>query len=79
MQLLVLGGHCQSDKLPGGKNNISSPKNSWEPKCAKLDGSMKNINAKTELSSPDESMKPTTIVLVGEPVPKYEELNYDCS
>ena len=37
------------------------------------------LTEKPELSSPDESMKPTTIVLVGEPVPKYEELNYDFS
>jgi len=33
------------------------------------------LTEKTELSSPDESMKPRTIVLVGEPVPNYEGLN----
>ena len=43
---------------------------------AKLHGLLTN---KAEISSPDESMKPTTIVLVAEPVPQYEELNYDCS
>tara|TARA_B110000908_G_C10129235_1_gene391399 strand:+ start:545 stop:973 length:429 start_codon:yes stop_codon:yes gene_type:complete len=32
------------------------------------------LTEKTELSSPDESMKPRTIVLVGEPVPNYEGL-----
>ena len=43
---------------------------------AKLHGLLTD---KAEISSSNESMKPTTIVLVGEPVPKYEELNYDCS
>ena len=43
---------------------------------AKLHGLFKD---KAELTRPDESMKPTTIVLVGEPVPDYEELDYDCS
>lgn len=43
---------------------------------AKLHGLLTD---KVEISSSNESMKPTTIVLVGEPVPKYEELNYDCS
>ena len=43
---------------------------------AKLHGLLTD---KKEITSPDESMKPTTIVLVGEPVPQYEELNYDCS
>ena len=28
-----------------GKYNISSPKNSWVPRCAELDESKKNINA----------------------------------
>ena len=39
---------------------------------AKLHGLLTD---KAEISSPDESMKPTTIVLVGEPVPDYEGLN----
>ena len=43
---------------------------------AKLHGLLTD---KAEIISPDESMKPTTIVLVAEPVPQYEELNYDCS
>ena len=37
------------------------------------------LTEKAELLSPDETMKPTTIVLVGEPIPQYEELNCDCS
>ena len=37
---------------------------------AKLHGLLTD---KAEISSPDESMKPRTIVLVGEPVPEYEE------
>ena len=36
---------------------------------AKLHGLLTN---KAEVTRPDESMKPRTIVLVGEPVPKYE-------
>ena len=39
---------------------------------AKLHGLLTD---KKEITSPDESMKPTTIVLIGEPVPDYEELN----
>ena len=39
---------------------------------AKLHGLLTD---KAEVTSPDESMKPQTIVLVGEPVPDYEELN----
>ena len=37
------------------------------------------LTYRQEITSPDESMKPRTIVLVGEPVPDYEELDYDCS
>ena len=43
---------------------------------AKLHGLLTD---KAQISSPEESMRPTTIVLVGEPVPDYEELDYDCS
>jgi len=32
------------------------------------------LTVKAEVTSPDESMKPRTIVLVGEPVPNYEGL-----
>ena len=39
---------------------------------AKLHGLLTD---KAEVTSPDESMKPQTIILVGEPVPDYEELN----
>ena len=39
---------------------------------AKLHGLLTD---KAEVTSPDESMKPQTIILVGEPVPAYEELN----
>ena len=39
---------------------------------AKLHGLLTD---KAQISSPEESMKPTTIVLVGEPVPDYTELN----
>ena len=39
---------------------------------AKLHGLLTD---KAQISSPDETMKPTTIVLVGEPVPQYEGLN----
>ena len=39
---------------------------------AKLHGLLTD---KAEVTSPDESMRPRTIVLVGEPVPDYEELN----
>ena len=38
---------------------------------AKLHGLLTD---KAQISSPDESMKPTTIVLIGEPVPDFEEL-----
>ena len=33
------------------------------------------LTNKAEITSPDESMRPTTIIFVGEPDPKYEELN----
>jgi len=39
---------------------------------AKLHGLLTD---KAQISSPDETMKPTTIVLVAEPVPDYNELN----
>ena len=39
---------------------------------AKLHGLLTD---KAEVTSPDESMRPRTIVLVGEPVPDYSELN----
>ena len=39
---------------------------------AKLHGLLTD---KAQISSPEESMRPTTIVLVGEPVPDYEGLN----
>ena len=39
---------------------------------AKLHGLLTD---KKEITSPDETIKPTTIVLVGEPVPDYNELN----
>lgn len=39
---------------------------------AKLHGLLTD---RAEVTSPDESMKPRTIVLVGEPVPDYSELN----
>jgi len=39
---------------------------------AKLHGVLTD---KAQISSPDETMKPTTIVLVAEPVPDYNELN----
>ena len=39
---------------------------------AKLHGLLTD---KKEITSPDESMKPRTIVLIGEPVPDYTELN----
>ena len=39
---------------------------------AKLHGLLTD---KKEITSPDETIKPTTIVLVGEPVPDYSELN----
>tara|TARA_B100000767_G_scaffold269944_1_gene292707 strand:+ start:612 stop:1040 length:429 start_codon:yes stop_codon:yes gene_type:complete len=39
---------------------------------AKLHGLLTD---KAQITSPDESMKPTTIVLVGEPVPEYEGLS----
>ncbi|MDG1314253.1 MAG: hypothetical protein P8P29_01855, partial [Flavobacteriaceae bacterium] len=38
---------------------------------AKLHGLLSD---RAEITSPDESMKPRTIVLVGEPVPNYEGL-----
>ena len=33
------------------------------------------LTEKAEITSPDESMKPATIVLVAEPVPDYDGLN----
>ena len=39
---------------------------------AKLHGLLTD---KAQISSPEESMRPTTIVLVGEPVPDFEGLN----
>ena len=39
---------------------------------AKLHGLLTD---KAEITSPDESMKPRTIVLIGEPIPDYSELN----
>ena len=39
---------------------------------AKLHGLLTD---KAEIISPDESLKPTTIVLIGEPVPDFSELN----
>ena len=39
---------------------------------AKLHGLLTD---KQEITSPDETKKPTTIVLIGEPVPDYTELN----
>ena len=39
---------------------------------AKLHGLLTD---KKEITSPDETIKPRTIVLIGEPVPDYTELN----
>ena len=39
---------------------------------AKLHGLLTD---KAQITSPDETMKPTTVVLIGEPVPDYTELN----
>ncbi len=67
-----LTDELEKARLPAQDNKNASAMIQAFMGKVKLYGLLTN---KAEIASPDESMRPTTIIFVGEPVPKYEELN----